>query len=98
MLPYVPDWAEPVWHLFVVRHAQRNALQNLLTEAGVDSLIHYPIPPHQQQAYADAGFAADVFPSASTMASEVLSLPMGPHLAGCEEVVETLKRVLEKIA
>ncbi|TXK65583.1 DegT/DnrJ/EryC1/StrS family aminotransferase [Alkalisalibacterium limincola] len=80
VLPEVPAWAEPVWHLFVVRHAQRDALQAKLTEAGVGSLIHYPIPPHRQAAYAEAGFAPDAFPVASRMADAVLSLPMGPHL------------------
>jgi dTDP-4-amino-4,6-dideoxygalactose transaminase len=81
VLPHAPPWAEPVWHLFVVRHAHRDALQQLLTEAGVGTLIHYPIPPHRQQAYAQAGLAADAFRLASHMANEVLSLPMGPHLS-----------------
>lgn len=80
VLPQVNEWADPVWHLFVVRHPKREALQTQLAEAGVGSLIHYPIPPHKQAAYADAGFAADAFPLASRMAEEVLSLPMGPHL------------------
>ena len=79
ILPHVPDWAEPAWHLFVVRHPQRDALQQRLTEAGVGNLIHYPIPPHKQQAYAEAGFGVDSFPLASRMADEVLSLPIGPH-------------------
>lgn len=81
LLPDVPDWAEPVWHLFVVRHPERDALQQRLTEAGIGSLIHYPIPPHRQQAYAEAGYPADAFALASQLAGEVLSLPMGPHLA-----------------
>ena len=81
VLPDVPDWAEPVWHLFVVRHPERDALQQRLTEAGIGSLIHYPIPPHRQEAYAEAGYPADAFPLASQLAGEVLSLPMGPHLA-----------------
>ena len=58
-LPEVPDWAEPVWHLFVVRHPQpRRAAAARSREAGVDTIIHYPIPPHLTGAYA-AGFAAD---------------------------------------
>ena len=81
VLPQVPDWAQPAWHLFVVRHAQRDALQQQLTDAGVGSLIHYPIPPHKQAAYAGMGFAADAFPLAARMADEVLSLPMGPQLS-----------------
>ena len=81
VLPHVPDWAAPVWHLFVVRHPQRDALQQGLAEAGVGTLIHYPIPPHRQAAYVEAGFAAEDFPIASQLANEVLSLPMGPQLA-----------------
>lgn len=80
VLPMVPDWAEPAWHLFVVRHPQRDALQRRLADAGVGSLIHYPIPPHRQQAYAESGFSPQSFPVASRMADQVLSLPIGPHL------------------
>lgn len=79
-LPQVPDWAEPVWHLYVVRHPQRDALQQALNDAGVGTLIHYPIPPHRQQAYAAQGHKQGDFPIAEAMAEEVLSLPMGPHL------------------
>ena len=81
ILPHVPEWAEPAWHLFVVRHPRRDALQQRLTEAGIGSLIHYPIPPHKQQAYGKAAFAVDAFPLATYVADEVLSLPIGPHLA-----------------
>ncbi|HET8702188.1 MAG TPA: DegT/DnrJ/EryC1/StrS family aminotransferase, partial [Nitrococcus sp.] len=76
-----PDWAEPVWHLFVVRHAHRDALQSRLKASGIGTLIHYSVPPHQQAAYASLGFAASAFPLASQLASEILSLPMGPHQA-----------------
>jgi dTDP-4-amino-4,6-dideoxygalactose transaminase len=78
--PHIPDWADPVWHLFVVRHPQRDALAQRLEAAGIGSLIHYPIPPHRQQAYADAGFAAGAFPLAEAMAGEVMSLPIGPQM------------------
>ena len=84
VLPEVPTWAEPVWHLFVVRHPQREALQAKLAEAGVGSLIHYPIPPHKQAAYAEAGFGQSAFPIASRMADEVLSLPIGPHQSNAQ--------------
>ena len=80
LLPFVPGWAKPAWHLFVVRVKQRDALQKHLEQNGVGSLIHYPIPPHLQQAYADAGYLQGAFPLAEAMADEVLSLPMGPHL------------------
>ena len=80
-LPHVPDWAEPAWHLYVVRSPDRDALQARLTEAGVGTLIHYPIPPHMQTAYAGLGIAPEALPLARQLADEVLSLPMGPHLA-----------------
>lgn len=80
-LPYVPDWAEPVWHLFVVRHEKRNALQNNLTDSGIGSMIHYPIPPHKQRAYSSHASSLNQFPIASLMANEVLSLPISPHLS-----------------
>lgn len=93
VLPEVPAWAEPVWHLFVVRHPQRDALQAKLAEAGVGSLIHYPIPPHRQTAYADAGFAQSAFPLASRMAEDVLSLPMGPqqNAAQTQAVIDAVR-------
>lgn len=81
VLPYVADWAEPVWHLFVVRHPRRPALQEQLTAAGVATLIHYPVPPHRSGAYADAGWPAGSLPLTEQLAATVLSLPMGPQLS-----------------
>lgn len=87
ILPHVPDWTNPAWHLYVVRTPKRDALQKHLTESAIGTLIHYPIPPHKQQAYADLGFAADAFPLASQMADELLSLPMGPHLSADQQAL-----------
>ncbi|MBJ7545193.1 DegT/DnrJ/EryC1/StrS family aminotransferase [Rhodomicrobium udaipurense] len=81
ILPHVPDWADPVWHLYVVRSPDRAGLQKRLAEAGVGTLIHYPVPPHMQAAYAELGLAPDALPMARQLAEEVLSLPMGPQLA-----------------
>ncbi|GHE76948.1 aminotransferase [Camelimonas fluminis] len=83
-LPHVPDWANPAWHLYVVRSPDRDRLQSNLTEAGVGTLIHYPIPPHMQEAYASLGLAAEALPLARQLANEVLSLPMGPHLTSAD--------------
>jgi dTDP-4-amino-4,6-dideoxygalactose transaminase len=80
VLPEVPAWAEPAWHLYVVQHAERDGLQKTLQEAGIGTLIHYPIPPHLQMAYRDAGYARGRFPIAESMANRLLSLPMGPQL------------------
>lgn len=79
-LPFVAEWAEPVWHLFVVRHPQRYVLQQQLKGAGVGTLIHYPIPPHLSDAYAGEGWRLRRFPITEVIAERVLSLPMGPHL------------------
>ena len=79
-LPFVPEWAEPVWHLFVVRHPKRDALQQSLNGAGISTLIHYPVPPHLSGAYADAGWQRGAFPVAEELSQTVLSLPVGPHL------------------
>ena len=99
-LPYVPDWAEPVWHLFVVRSAKRDALQRDLKAKGVGTLIHYPIPPHLQEAYAELGFAQGDFPSAEAIHREVLSLPIGPQLApeAADYVVENVVRTVKQLA
>jgi dTDP-4-amino-4,6-dideoxygalactose transaminase len=78
--PAVPAWAEPVWHLYVIRHADRDGLARRLAEAGVGTMIHYPIPPHRQPAYAELGHAAGAFPASERIHAEVLSLPMGPHM------------------
>ncbi len=79
-LPYVPDWADPVWHLFVVRQPNRERLIEHLKAAGVGTLIHYPVPPHLQQAYAELNLPPGSFPISEQMSHEVLSLPVGPHL------------------
>jgi dTDP-4-amino-4,6-dideoxygalactose transaminase len=74
-----------VWHLYVVRTPARDELQRALQAAGVGTMIHYPIPPHRQQAYAGLGLDPAAFPIASRMAAEVLSLPMGPHLSDAQQ-------------
>lgn len=80
VLPSVPDWASPCWHLFVVRTQKRDQLQNYLMNMDISTLIHYPIPPHLSGAYADMKFQQGDYPIAEELASTVLSLPMGPHL------------------
>lgn len=88
-LPVVPEWADSAWHLFVVQHPQRDSLHKSLAEAGIGTLIHYPIPPHLQQAYAGLGWKVGDFPIAEQMARQVLSLPIGPQLS-TQEVAKVL--------
>jgi dTDP-4-amino-4,6-dideoxygalactose transaminase len=92
-LPYVPNCAEPAWHLYVIRHSRRDVIQEALTKAGIGTLIHYPIPPHRQEVYKVNGQVIGDYPLADRLAAEVLSLPIGPHLNpdDASKVVETIK-------
>jgi len=92
-LPSVPRWAEPVWHLFVVRHQQRNNLQGFLTKCKIGTLIHYPVPPHLSAAYAEQGWNLGDYPITETIAETTLSLPIGPHLTEMmqQEVISKVK-------
>ena len=96
VLPAVPAFAEPVWHLFVVRHKQRDALAKKLGEAGIGTMIHYPVAPHLQPAYASLGWGQGSFPISEAMHAEVLSLPIGPTQseAQTEQVIAAVKQAL----
>jgi dTDP-4-amino-4,6-dideoxygalactose transaminase len=93
ILPFTPEWAEPNYHIFAVRTARRDELQRYLSQAGVDTLIHYPIPPHLSQAYTDQGWQKGDFPLSENLADSLLSLPSGPHLGShqVERVVEAVR-------
>lgn len=75
-LPLVPEYAEPVWHLYVIRSKQRDALKAHLEQQGVSTVIHYPIPPHRQGCYET--FSERRLPLADLLSGEVLSLPISP--------------------
>lgn len=94
-LPFAPNWAEPVWHLFVVRHPDRDAFAARLAEEGVGTVIHYPVPPHLQPAYAHLGLAAGGLPISEAIHREVVSLPMGPSMTDeqVERVVDAVRRL-----
>ncbi len=98
VLPTVPAWAKPVWHLYVIKSPQRDALQKNLGEAGIGTLIHYPIPPHLQKAYAALGYVKGQFPIAEQLANQMLSLPIGPQLneASVEVIISTINIVSKK--
>jgi dTDP-4-amino-4,6-dideoxygalactose transaminase len=84
VLPFVPEGIVPAWHLFVVRHTDRERLQEHLAAAGVGTLIHYPRPPHLQKAYENSGYRSKRFPLSEEMSEQVLSLPIGSHLSDAE--------------
>ena len=95
ILPYEPTWADVIWHLYVIRHSARDKLSERLVYAGVHTMIHYPIPPQLQQAYAELGYREGDFPVAEAIHCDVLSLPIGPQLSA-ESVVQ-VSRCLESI-
>ena len=79
-LPAVADYANPIWHLFVVQSDNRARLQAALDAGNIAHGIHYPIPVHLQEAYRDLGYALGSFPVAETIAERLLSLPMFPEI------------------
>ena len=94
ILPTVPEGTEPVWHLYVICSDDRDGLQARLNAVGITTLIHYPIPPHLQQAYADMGMKVGDYPIAEKMAREVLSIPIGPQMnnAQIEAVIANIRQ------
>jgi dTDP-4-amino-4,6-dideoxygalactose transaminase len=89
-LPAVPEFAQPVWHLYVLRTEQRDKLRDALQDHGVATVIHYPVPPHLQACYPD--YANSHLPLAALLANEVLSLPMSPAMTQ-----EQVNRVVQTV-
>lgn len=85
--PEVPAWAEPVWHLYVVRHHERDRLRESLEKAGIGAIAHYPIPPHAQQAYQGLGLTDADCPIAARIHRDVLSLPCHPQMSDADVAV-----------
>jgi dTDP-4-amino-4,6-dideoxygalactose transaminase len=80
ILPFQPSWSRAVYHLFVIRVADREQLKGHLAAAGIGTGIHYPIPLHLQKAYAKFAYQEGDFPVTERVAAEILSLPMFPGL------------------
>jgi dTDP-4-amino-4,6-dideoxygalactose transaminase len=98
--PFVLEGATPVWHVYVVQHPQRTSFQNTLAQAGVGTLIHYPVAPHRQEAYANLGWAQGSLPISEQMHEQVLSLPMFPSmtLAQADHVITACHEALAAAA
>ena len=98
-LPATSADAEPVYHLFVLRVAERDRVLQLLKAAGVGGGVHYPIPLHLQPAYAHLGYKPQSFPHTECAAREVLSLPIYPEITDSQltQVATALRAVLEQV-
>ena len=92
ILPYVPDYAEPVWHIFAVRCSRRDELEKHLNALGVMTNKHYPIPMHLQECYRDLGYKKGDFPLSEEISQTELSLPMfyGMTVDEIQFVVDTI--------
>jgi dTDP-4-amino-4,6-dideoxygalactose transaminase len=84
ILPLIAEGATTVGHLFVVRHNKRDELQAYLSENGIGTLIHYPVPPHLQECYKELGYQNGDFPIAEMLAQTSLSIPLYPGLTDDE--------------
>lgn len=93
VLPYEPTWVKAVYHLYIVRVPQREALQAYLADQGIATGLHYPVPLHLQKAYSGKGFKVGDFPVTEKVSAEILSLPMFPQLtqSQVEFVVEKIQ-------
>jgi dTDP-4-amino-4,6-dideoxygalactose transaminase len=81
-MQHVLPGTEPAWHVLVVRSGRRDALQAMLTSAGIGTVIHYPVPPHLQPAYAAMGLQRGALPISEALHDQVLSLPLWPQMRG----------------
>jgi len=92
ILPKTADNATHSYHLYVIRTNKRDELQKHLTENGIGTMIHYPIPPHLQEAYSHLGYQRGDFPIAEELADTMLSLPMWPGMD--KEMISKLTEVI----
>jgi dTDP-4-amino-4,6-dideoxygalactose transaminase len=96
-LPAVTESAEPVWHLFVMRHSRRDEIQRRLAEQGIGTMIHYPRACHRQPAYATTRWPA--LPISDALQDQVLSLPMSPvHTVDeIDAVADAVAEIVDRI-
>lgn len=94
VLPRHAAAAEPVYHIFCIRTQYRDSLQQFLANQGIETMIHYPVPPYLQPAYQELGYGPADFPVATELAATALSLPIGPYLAveEVDDIVSSIKK------
>ena len=98
VLPFVPEWAEVVWHLYVIRVKDREGIQRNFDANGIGTMIHYPIPLHLQTAYKNLGYRKGDFPCAEKISREIISLPIYPFINKTQIrfVAKTIKSFLKE--
>ena len=94
ILPYVPDYAKPVWHIFAIRCQRRDELEKFLNNSGIGTNKHYPIPMHLQECYKDLGYKKGDFPIAEEISATEISIPMYYGMTD-EEVQYVIDRINE---
>jgi dTDP-4-amino-4,6-dideoxygalactose transaminase len=92
--PYEPEWSKAVYHLYIIRVRNREAVQKRLAEKGINTALHYPVPLHLQKAYSHLNHKKGDFPTTEKVAEEILSLPMFPGLT--EEQIEQVAKALRE--
>ena len=94
-LPVVPEWAEPVWHIFAVRSTRRDVVLQHLADRGIGAMIHYPVPPHLQPAYAELKIGPGAYPISEMIHRQVFSLPLWPQMSLAQQdyVIEILNGI-----
>ena len=97
IVPFEPSWSKAVYHLYIIRTKRRDDLQRYLSENGIGTGLHYPIPLHLQGAYQRAGWTSGIYPVTEKVAKEILSLPMFPQLTEQQilYVTDKIKQFLE---
>lgn len=97
VIPYEPEWSNAIYHLYVIRTADRDGLVQHLKAAGVQTGLHYPVPLHQQKCYSDWGYKTGSFPTTERVAADIVSLPMFPGITADQQkrVVETIGALLQ---
>jgi len=83
VLPQTMPWAQHAWHLFVIQHPERDKWQKHLKENGIETMVHYPTPPHHSKAYATSNdqWTHRIFPVTEKIVDSIISLPLNPHLS-----------------
>lgn len=94
-LPKILPGSSPVWHLFVIKTKKRDALQSYLESQGVHTQIHYPVPPHTSEAYADLGYKNDDLPITENLSNQILSLPLYNNMS--DDEIRYIINILNKL-